>query len=428
MPPTPSSRNVLRCVFLFVALLALPVATRAQQFVAEHFVGTWATALTDERKDHLTPQLDDTILVQTVRVSAAGEGVRLRLSNFFGESELVIASATLALLSDGELNATTVKAEPVALRFGGRPGITLPAGGTASSDAIAFRLPQLSDVVITLHIKKAPETLTSHATANAQPVSFYRAASIEAARVKASDFQRAYRWYFISGLDAAPESSTAAATDYEPRAIVALGDSITDGWGVPPAGNQRWPDELSRRLRTSPSTATVGVLNMGISGNRLLHEGRGPSALERFERDVLQQTAVRWVILLIGINDLGQAAGARAAGKPYPTAADLIAGYKQLIDRAHAADIKVYASPILPYKKCFYWSPEGEADRKAINQWIRESGDFDAVIDLDAAVRDPSDPDYFAQAYDLGDFLHPNPDGLTEMGRAIDLSLFAEGK
>jgi len=141
---------------------------------------------------------------------------------------------------------------------------------------------------------------------------------------------------------------------------------------------------------------------------------------------VIQQAGVRWVILLIGVNDLGQAAIARKAGEDYPTAAELIAGYEQMIAQAHAAGIKVYASPILPYKGAFYWSPEGEADRKAINTWIRESGAFDAIIDFDAAVRDPVDPDYFAEQYDLGDFLHPSPVGLTAMGRAIDLALFEE--
>jgi len=208
--------------------------------------------------------------------------------------------------------------------------------------------------------------------------------------------------------------------------VVAFGDSITDGAGVPPSANLRWSDELSRRLRANAATADVGVLNVGIGGNRILRPGRGPSALERFERDVLQQVGVRWVILLIGVNDIGQAHLSRNAGEDYPTAAELIAGFEQMIARAHAAGIKVYASPILPYKGSFYWSPEGEADRSTINAWIRESGAFDAVIDFDAAIRDPMDPDYMAEQYDLGDFLHPSPAGLTAMGRAIDLALFED--
>jgi len=417
--PSPLFARTLRHVLLALVLIAAPVVAQAQQ--AAHFVGSWTTGLSAVRSDHKSARFDEeSILIQTVRASAGGDFTRLHLSNVFGESELVISSATFSRLNQGNLDSRGATAGLTPVTFGRSSGMTIPAGAAAVSDPIRFQVAPESDVVITLHIKKAPKLLTGHDTSNAPAMSFYRPASTEAAD---APFRRTNRWYFISGLDTAPLK---VSVQYRPRAVVTFGDSITDGAGVPPSGHQRWSDELSRRLRANPATADVGVLNAGIGGGRILRSGRGPSALERFEREVIQQTAARWVILLIGVNDLGQAELSRRAGEAYPTAADLIAGYEQMIARAHAAGIKVYASPILPYKGSFYWSEEGEADRKTINTWIRESGAFDALVDLDAALRDPLDPDYFAEQYDLGDFLHPSPAGLTAMGRAIDLALFED--
>jgi len=411
----------LRRIVLTLVLMATPLVALAQQDA--HFVGTWTTALVAVRQDGRSPQFDEGgSLVQKIHVSAGGDFARLRLSNIFGESELIITSATLARLSEGHLNATAATAGRTPVTFARQNGLTIPAGGTAVSDPLRFEVLPGSDVVITLNIKKAPRLLTGHDSSTSTAVSFYRQTNTETTD---ESFLRVNRWYFISGLDTAPLKPSA---QYRPRAVVAFGDSITDGEGVPPSANLRWSDELSRRLRANPATADIGVLNVGIGGNRILRPGRGPSALQRFERDVIQQPGVRWVIMLIGVNDLGQAHTARIAGEEYPSAADLIAGYGEMIARAHAAGIKVYASPILPYKGAAfsYWSLEGEADRKTINAWIRESGAFDAVIDFDAVVRDPVDPDYLAEQYDLGDFVHPNPAALTAMGRAIDLGLFAD--
>jgi len=417
---TTSFSCALRRVVLALVLIAIPVVAQAQN--PAHFVGSWTTGLSAVRSDYKSARFDEeSILVQTVRVSAGGDFTRLHLSNVFGESELVITSVTFARLNQNNPDSRTATAGLTPVTFARQGGISIPAGGTAVSDPLRFPLAPESDVVITLNIKKAPRILTGHDTTNATAMSFYRPTNTEAGDDE--PFRRTNRWYFISGLDTAPRTAPA---QYRPRAVVAFGDSITDGSGVPPSAHQRWSDELSRRLRAHPATANVGVLNVGIGGGRILRSGRGPSALERFERDVIQQVGARWVILLIGVNDLGQAHLARNAGEEYPSAADLIAGFEQMIARAHAAGIKVYASPILPYKGSFYWSEEGEADRKTINAWIRESAAFDAVVDFDAAIRDPMDPDYMAEQYDLGDFLHPSPAGLAAMGRAIDLALFEE--
>jgi len=378
-----------------------------------YYVGTWATAVVAMPSDPISAQLSDTVLVQNVRVSVGGERVRLRLSNVFGESELVIGSASLALLSESDRNATEATAQHAVLSFNGQNEITIPAGEATSSDPLDFALPSLADVVITLHVKQSPKLLSGHEGAGA-PISYFRPAN---STDTTSNYRRTYRWYFIGGLD--------VATPKSPRSVVLFGDSITDGAGVAPSTNRRWGDELSRRLRANPATADIGVLNQGIGGNRILREGRAQRALDRFGRDVLEQTGVRWVIILIGINDLGQGATARSTGESYPTAADLISGYEQMIDRAHSAGLKVYGCPILPYKDCvFYWSEEGEADRQVINAWIRTSGRFDGVIDFEPVLCDPADPLYLIEKYDSGDFLHPSPDGLTAMGASIDLSLF----
>jgi lysophospholipase L1-like esterase len=203
--------------------------------------------------------------------------------------------------------------------------------------------------------------------------------------------------------------------DSRAAAVVTLGDSITDGRNSPTNGNGRWPDHLARRLRAGARSAPVAVLNAGIGGNRVRTDGLGPSALARLERDVLTQPGVRWLIVLEGINDLGT----RSA-----SGADLIAAYRQIVDRAHTHDILVYGATILPVGGSFYFSPELEAERQAVNHWIRTGGAFDAVIDLDAATRDPEHPDRLSLAADSDDHLHPLENGYRIMAAAVDLDLF----
>ncbi len=207
-----------------------------------------------------------------------------------------------------------------------------------------------------------------------------------------------------------------------------LGDSITDGRGSTTNGNDRWPDVLARRLQASPATAQVAVLNAGLGGNRLLRDGLGPNALARFDRDVLAQAGVRWLIVLEGINDIGTAAGAREKGEPAATADDIIGAYAQIIERARAHDIRVHGATIMPFEGftyAGYYTPEGEADRQRVNAWIRASGLFDAVIDFDAATRDPERPPRLSAAVDGGDHLHPSAAGYRIMGESIDLKLFS---
>jgi len=201
-------------------------------------------------------------------------------------------------------------------------------------------------------------------------------------------------------------------------AVATFGDSITDGARSTPDLNNRWPDVLARRLAARKGPG-VAVLNAGISGNRVLGDGAGTSALSRFDKDVLMQTGVTHVLVMEGINDIGL-----ARSNPSPSAADLIAGHKQLIERAHARGLKIYGATLTPFDGAAYYSPEGEAKRQALNEWIRTSGAYDGVVDFDKATRDPAAPSKFLPAYDSGDHLHPGDAGYAAMGNAVDLALF----
>jgi lysophospholipase L1-like esterase len=394
-----------------VVVLAVVPALAAEVSARAGWVGTWATSPIIEPKDANTPDLADSTLRQIVRVSVGGQSLRLRISNAFGRSELVVAAADLGLPADG----TAIGAAPVhALSFGGQPGIVVPAGAVVVSDPVELNLPALADVAVTLRLKEVPELITGHPGARATSWWQKTAAATPANWAQAKQVSR---WYFITGLDVAATAM--------PRAVALLGDSITDGYGVKPATHQRWTDELSRRLRADPATADIGVLNHGIGGNRLLRDGLGPNILARFERDVLAQTGVRWLVVLAGINDIGTRLDARKKGERFASAAEIIGAYTQIVARARAAGIKVIGATITPYAGAgFYWSEDGEADRQAINCWIRERGNFDAVVDFDAILRDPAAPERLAPQFDSGDHLHPSMAGYAEMGRRVDLNLF----
>jgi lysophospholipase L1-like esterase len=217
-------------------------------------------------------------------------------------------------------------------------------------------------------------------------------------------------WFLLARVEVAAASGAGA--------VVAFGDSITDGARSTADMNSRWPDYLARRL-AARGGSPIAVLNAGISGNQVLGDGAGVSALARFDRDVLMQTGVTHVIVMEGINDIGL-----ARANPSPSAADLIAGHKQLIERARARGLKVYGATLTPFEGAFYYTAEGEAKRQALNQWIRTSGAYDAVIDFDQVTRDPSAPTKFLPAHDSGDHLHPGDAGYKAMGEAIDLKLF----
>jgi len=400
---------------LVLGVSAAEPTSAAPQAAAEQWVGTWAASpqLVADADQPPAPGFGDATLRQVVRVSVGGRRLRVRFSNVFGSTPLTLVAARVARAAGG---SAIQPATDRALAFSGRPSVVIPPGAPIISDALDFDLPPLSDLTVTIHLRGAAAGVTGHPGSR---TTSYVVAGDAAAATELAAAIRVEHWYFLSGVDvlAGPEAA----------AIAVLGDSITDGRGSTTDGNDRWPDILARRLHAASETAQVAVLNEGIGGNRLLRDGLGPSALARLDRDVLAQPGVRWLIVLEGINDIGTGSAGRAKGEAAATADDIIFAYEQIIERAHAHGIRVYGATIMPFEGFAYsnyYTPEGEADRQRVNGWIRTSGRFDAVIDFDAATRDPERPSRLSTAVDGGDHLHPSAAGHRIMGEAVALGLF----
>jgi lysophospholipase L1-like esterase len=346
---------------------------------------------------------------QVVRVSAGGDRFRVVLSNAFGTAPIEIGAAHVALREkDAMIQAATVKQ----LTFSGASTARILPGATLVSDAVDLKLPSASDLAVDVYLPGdlglGPSPVTTHN--GASQTNYLSASGNHSGEPSMTVERTAGAWFLLSRVE--------VAAGKDAGAVVTFGDSITDGARSTPDTNSRWPDVLARRLATRKGPA-FGVLNAGISGNQVLGDGAGVSALARFDRDVLLQTGVTHVIIMEGINDIGL-----ARSNPSPSAADLIAGHKQLIERARARGLKVYGATLTPFEGAAYWTAEGEAKRQALNEWIRTSKAYDAVIDFDKVTRDPAAPTKFLPAYDSGDHLHPGDAGYKAMGEAIELKLF----
>ena len=375
----------------------------------EEWVGIWSTApqLVEPHNMPPEPGLSNNSLRQVVRVSLGGDSLRVRFSNEFGSSPVTMDAVHIAVSAgSGAIDPNTDQA----LRFDGESMVTIEPGAVIMSDPFRFVLEPRSDVAITIHFGDTSPDVTGH------PGSRTTSYLLTGNKVSAVDFSDAVQtdhWYIINGIDVVASESAAA--------VVVLGNSITDGRGSGTNKQNRWTDELARRLQESHDTRNVAVLNMGIGGNCVLRNCLGPAALSRFERDVIGQARVHWLIIFEGINDIGQAQGTEGSAL---VAASLITAYEQMIDSAHARGIRVYGATLLPFGDSFYDSPDHESARNKVNEWIRSSGRFDAVIDLDAALRDPENPLHLLPAADTGDHLHPNETGHRMMAEAVDLMLF----
>ncbi|WP_420140477.1 SGNH/GDSL hydrolase family protein [Sphingomonas sp.] len=398
-----------RSMFALFAIAALAQPASAK------WVAAWGSAqqLVEPGNEAPAAAFTGATLRQVVRITLAGQAVRIRFSNAFGSEPLTIDGAHVArAVAAG--SARIVAGSDRALTFDRRPSVTIPAGADYLSDPVALDVAALSSVAVSVMLAAAPKQQTGHPGSRTR--SFYQPGD----QLAATDMSAARpieHWYLLSGVE----------VDASPRAaaIITLGDSITDGRGSTTDGNDRWPDLLADRLQDSPKTRALSVVNVGIGGNRLLLDGIGPNALARFDRDVLARPGVKAVIVLEGVNDLGTLTRERAATRDEHRAliGRMIAGYRQIIARAHAHGVRVIGVTIMPYMGMDYYHPDAanEADRQAVNAWIRTSGAFDAVADLDAATRDPARPDRLLPAYDSGDHIHPSPAGFKAMAAAIDL-------
>ncbi len=406
-------------VVWFALASSTTIPARAQGASGITWTGSWAASQQiPEPQNALQPEeLRDATLRQIVHLSIGGARLRVHLSNAFGAVPLCISSVHIARpLSISQ--ATIDPASDRPLTFAGASDVTIPAGAEYISDPIAYPMGPLSNLAITMYLDAPPQGETSH------PGSRATSYVVHGDSVGAANLPEAHHfdhWFQLSGVDVETAGQAAA--------IVTLGDSITDGHGATTNGNDRWPDVLASRLQADPKGRSVSVLNQGIGGNRLLLDGLGPNALARFDRDVLAQPGVQYVILLEGVNDLGTAtrAGAISQAEHDALVHRILGAYCQMIERAHEHGIRIFGATITPYGGSAYYHPSAmsEADRQALNQWIRTAGHFDGVIDFDKLVRDPAHPDKLLPADDSGDGLHPSVAGYKAMGDAIPLSLFA---
>lgn len=409
-----------------VALLGL-VALTAGTFPARAatWLGTWGAAPLPPTPAAgpfpATASFHDVTVRQVVRLSAAGERLRVRLTNTYGTKPLHIGRATIALAdASGAVRAGSIHS----LEFAGSSDVVIPPGAPLLSDSVELPVAPLASVSISLYLPEDTGPCTCHQT-GAQTGYVSGAGDLTAEATFPPAQKITYR-AFISGVEVEAAGSG--------RSIVILGDSISDGVGSTVDANRRWPDLLAERLAARSGRTAWGVVNMGISGNRLLNDGFGQSALARLDRDVLSVPGAAYVVVFEGINDIGLsyahftgplAEGFKSlasAGKV--TADDLVAGYRQIIARAHEKGLKVLGATITPYKGAATYSAEGEAVRQAVNTWIRSSGAFDGVLDFDAALRDPADPGQIAAGLHAGDHLHGSDAGYRTLARSIDLSLF----
>jgi lysophospholipase L1-like esterase len=413
------SEKVCLCLGLVAALAMMSGRASAQAPAnAPVWIASWGTSQQIPEPQNALPveDLRDATVRQIFHLSAGGTAVRVHVSNAFGTAPLHFTAVHIAR-AVSTVSPAIDPATDKALTFAGSADVTVPAGADFVSDPAVAPVAALSDLAVTFHLDVPPVGVTGHPGSRA--TSYYTHGDAIAADLK--DAKHVDHWFQVAEIDvlAAPGAAS----------IVALGDSITDGHGATTNGNDRWTDVLAARLQASSSTRNIGVSNQGIGGNHLLTDGLGPSALARFDRDVLAPAGVRWVIVFEGVNDLG---GLARNGEVSPEQHEafvhrVISAYEQIVARAHAHGLRVYGGTITPYVGSDYYHPGAlsEADRQAVNQWIRAAGHFDSVIDFDSVVADPSHPDRLWPAYDCGDHLHPSPAGYRAMGNAIPLELFA---
>ncbi len=395
----------IKCAFLTAVLSVLTISTAS---AGKHWVATWATAeqVVEPHNCPPAPGLENNSIRQIVQTSISGKIVRVKFSNEFSQGPVTINAAEIAHAATAGSSSDIVAETQVSLTFNGSKSVTIQPGELVTSDPVKFPMGTRQNVAITMHLGQASSTsVTGH------PGSRTDSYLIEG---QGSDFSNAVKtahWYIINAIEIKAEKKA--------RAVVVLGNSITDGRGSTTNQQNRWTDNLSRRLLANKKTSRVSVLNMGLGGNCILNGGLGPTGKSRYPRDLFQQEGVKYIILFEGVNDLGGFGDATAKAK------QIIEVYKQIINEAHERGILVYGAPVMQFKGNNYYSENHEAGRQQLNQWILSGGYFDGVIDFDSAMANPDDPAQLNPKYLFeNDYLHPNAEGYVQMGNCIDLKLF----
>ena len=395
----------IKCAFLTAVLSVLTISSAS---AGKHWVATWATAeqVVEPHNCPPAPGLENNSIRQIVQTSISGKIVRVKFSNEFSQGPVTINAAEIAHAATAGSSSDIVAETQVSLTFNGSKSVTIQPGELVTSDPVKFPMGTRQNVAITMHLGQASSTsVTGH------PGSRTDSYLIEG---QGSDFSNAVKtahWYIINAIEIKAEKKA--------RAVVVLGNSITDGRGSTTNQQNRWTDNLSRRLLANKKTSRVSVLNMGLGGNCILNGGLGPTGKSRYPRDLFQQEGVKYIILFEGVNDLGGFGDATAKAK------QIIEVYKQIINEAHERGILVYGAPVMQFKGNNYYSENHEAGRQQLNQWILSGGYFDGVIDFDSAMANPDDPAQLNPKYLFeNDYLHPNAEGYVQMGNCIDLKLF----
>lgn len=391
-----------------ILALAMSLLCVGNAWAGKHWVATWATAeqVVEPHNCAPAPYLANNSFRQIVQTSISGKEIRVKFSNEFSKVPVTINAAEVAIAATAGSSADIVAGTEKSLTFNGSKSITIQPGQLVTSDPIKFKMSERENVAITMHFGEASQTdITGHPGSRTDS---YIAIG------QTSDFSNAVNtahWYYINAIEVKAEKKAAA--------VVVLGNSITDGRGSTTNQQNRWTDNFSRRLLANKATRRVSVLNMGLGGNCILAGGLGPTGRSRYPRDLFQQEGVKYIILFEGVNDLGGRGDAVAKAK------QIMEVYTQIANEAHERGIYVYGAPVMQFKGNSYYSENHEEGRQLLNEWIRTSDIFDAVIDFDAVMGEPGEPERLNRKYLFeNDFLHPNADGYVQMGNAIDLKLF----
>lgn len=384
-----------KLTFLILLLAACSLVAKSIDVLPQNFVATWATAMEPTGPSDMprTTNLTDCSLREVVRVSLGGENLRLRFSNVFGSEAVEIKSVFIADARDSsDIEISTARY----LNFRGQRSVNIEPGQTVVSDVLKYPLRPLQRLSVTICYGKAPQKATSHR--GSRTTSFIMQGSVKPKQLFTTS-ERVDHWYNLAAIEVAVEES-----GKRPVVVAALGNSITDGRGSTTNAQNRWTDMMAEALQ-----GAVGVLNLGIGGNCVVRGGLSQPALERFDRDILEQEGITHVIIFEGVNDIGVSTHAEL------TAKELIEAYETFIRKAHERGLKIYGATILPFGNSNYWSYFHEAVRTNVNEWIRTSGKFDAVLDFDQLMRDVEVPTRLRTDWQE-DWLHPNAAGYRAMG------------